>query len=55
MGSQALLEATTAIGLTTDEMNYRCCDMTDYYILTGVVDGMNKPSDDFSAVLVLPR
>tara|TARA_B110001452_G_scaffold243458_1_gene226897 strand:+ start:557 stop:2458 length:1902 start_codon:yes stop_codon:yes gene_type:complete len=49
VGSQALLEATTAIGLTTDEMNYRCCDMTDYYILTGVVDGMNKPSDDFSA------
>ena len=48
-GSAALLGATSRYGATQNQMNYRCCGMTDYYMLNGVPDGVSGASTTFAA------
>ena len=48
-GSAALLGATSRYGATQNQMNYRCCGMTDYYMLNGVPAGVSDASTTFSA------
>ena len=48
-GSAALLGATSRYGATQTQMNYRCCGMTDYYMLNGVPAGVSDASTTFAA------
>lgn len=59
LGSSALLEATADVGseatyLDKSDMRYRCCGMTDYYMITGLDFPDTSNSYDSSSICTSP-